>query len=162
MADKFNVTLVGADQLIAQLTFAAGQLDRPLELMQAIGATLEANVERRYDLKQDAAGNAWAPLKESTLQAYRAKYPSGIPGSLLERHVPGMRSSLSANAGDTFVEVGFSVPYAGYHVTGTRFMARRDPLFGVVDAQAQQGELGAEDMRDIEEVVERFLGGLLS
>ena len=162
MADKFNITLVGADQLVAQLTFAAGQLERPLELMQAIGAVLESNVERRYDLKQDAAGNAWAPLMKSTLAAYAKKYPQGIPGSLLERHVPGMRSSLSANAGDSFVEVGFSVPYAGYHVTGTKHMARRDPLFGVVDAQAERGELGAEDARDIQEVVDRFLGGLLA
>lgn len=161
MTDKLNIQLVGADQLVEQLLFAAGQLDRPVELMRGIGGVMEANIQLRFDLKQDAAGQPWAPITESTKKAYGYKYPGGIPGSLLERS-RHMRSSLSMNATDEFMEVGFSQDYAIHHVTGTPKMVRRDPLFGVVNQEGTQGELGAQDMQDILAEVDNFLGPLLA
>lgn len=159
--DKLNIELVGAEQLMAQLNAAAAALDEPYALLDAIGTVMEGNIRLRMDLKMDAAGHAWAPLTQSTLESYARKYPGGIPGSLLQRHTPGMHTSLTHNTTPDMVEVGFSVPYAGYHVTGTKHMVRRDPIFGTVSEDGTQGTLGAQDQQDILDVIEGSLRGLL-
>lgn len=160
MADKLQIDLVGADALLAKLNKAAAVLERPRELMEAIGAQLEGNVELRFKSKQDASGAAWAQLSETTKALYEKQ---GVGGTLLERS-GHMRDALTHNATDDYVEVGFggSAPYAIYHVTGTKKMPRRDPLFGLVNTDGTKGELGAQDARDVLELVEGFLGDALA
>lgn len=159
MTDMLQIELVGADALLAQISAAAAKLERPRELMEAIGAQLQDNVERRFHSKQDASGAAWAPISPATAALYQRK---SVGGTLLER-AGHMRNALTHNSTDDSVEVGFGVdaPYAIYHVTGTKKMPRRDPLFGLVNTDGTQGELGAQDQQDVLDEVDDFLQGLL-
>jgi phage gpG-like protein len=156
MADQLQIELVGADAMLKRIDAAIAQLEEPHALLDAIGAELETAIGLRFDLKADAAGHPWAPLAESTKASYERKYKGSIPGSLLER-TRHMRNSLAHNATNEFVEVGFSTQYAIYHVTGTRKMPRRDPIFGFVNQAGDQGEMGAQDQADVLAVVESFL-----
>lgn len=160
MSDKLQIELIGAQALLDRLNTAIERLDQPRELLQAIGDTLEANINLRFDTKTDAAGKAWAPVSPSTPLIWESIHGSPLPGTLLER-TRLMRNSLTANATDDAVEVGFSVPYSGYHVTGTRKMPRRDPLFATVNAEATEGTMGAGDETDVREVIESFLADAL-
>ena len=163
MADKdtkLELELVGAQELLQRLTSAAAMLDAPRDLFEAIGAELEANVNLRFETKHDAAGNAWAPISDVTPVIWESIHGSSLPGTLLER-TRRMRGSLTHNATDDGVEVGFSVAYAGYHVTGTKRMPRRDPLFASVNAEATQGTMGEQDEQDVLTVVESFLNASL-
>lgn len=157
-ADQVELELVGVDKLLDQISAAIALLASPRDLMDAIGAELEANIQLRFDTKVDASGAAWSPIKESTRKRYEHKYKGQVPGSLLERSGL-MRDTLAYNATDDFVEVGFSAPatYAIWHVTGTKKMARRDPLFGWVNTEGTEGSIGAGDEADIVAVVDSFL-----
>jgi phage gpG-like protein len=79
-----------------------------------------------------------------------------VPGSLLNRSGI-MLESLTSNADANSVAVGFSVPYAIFHITGTRRMPRRDSLFAAIAANGSTGTLGAQDEADIIEIVEDHL-----
>jgi phage gpG-like protein len=156
MADQLQIELVGADAMLKRIDAAIAQLEEPHALLDAIGGELESAIALRFKLKADAAGDPWAPLAESTKKAYARKYEGSIPGSLLDR-TSAMRNSLTRNTTDEYVEVGFSSAHAIYHVTGTRKMPRRDPIFGFVNADGTQGTLGAQDEADVLAVVESFL-----
>ncbi|MBX3589075.1 MAG: phage virion morphogenesis protein [Ramlibacter sp.] len=156
MTDKLQIELVGAADMLSRLKTAAQLLDEPYELMDAIGAQLEGNVNLRFDTKTDAAGNAWAPVSPNTPLIWESIHGSPLPGTLLER-TRLMRGSLAHNPSNDSVEVGFSAPYAGYHVTGTTRMPRRDPLFATVNADLTQGTMGAGDEADVLQVIESFL-----
>ena len=160
MTDKLQIDLVGADALLVQIERTASRMERPRELMEAIGAQLEGNVEQRFKSKTDAAGQAWAPISPTTAEIYERIHGKAMPGSLLERS-GHMRDALAHNATDEYVEVGFggSAPYAIYHVTGTKKMPRRDPLFGLVNTEGTQGELGAQDTQDVLDLMESFMEG---
>lgn len=104
-----------------------------------IGAVLESRVNQRFDAKADPSGAAWAPHMASTRERYdradtnkRGKLKRR--GTLLRR-TGLMLDSLSHIADARGATVGFGRPYALYHETGTRRMARRgmlmdDPLAG--------------------------------
>lgn len=162
MSDKLQIELIGEDALLAQVNHAIAQLERPRDLLEAIGAELEGNVELRFKTKTDAAGVPWKPVSLATPLIYEAIHGKPLGGSLLERS-GHMRDSLAHNATDEYVELGFggSAPYAGYHVTGTKNMPRRDPLFGIVNMDATQGELGAGDAQAVMDVTDAFLLDLL-
>lgn len=162
--------------LQARLAEAIERLARPSELMDAVGATLEANVAIRLDdTKADPNGAPWKGLEPSTEKAYEKKFKGDVPGSLLDRYGRskdgpggnGLRAGLTHNlVGDDAVEVGFDVPYALYHETGTKHMARRGLLLGSlsygVDGELDGlGALGDEDRGDVLELVDRFLLELL-
>lgn len=160
MGDELKIELVGADAMLKRIDAAIARLDEPHALLDAIGAELETAIALRFDLKADAAGHPWAPLAPSTKAGYERKYKGGIPGSLLER-TRHMRNSLAHNATNEYVEVGFSTDYAGYHVTGTKKMPRRDPIFGFVNQEGTQGEMGEQDQADVLAVVDSFLADAL-
>jgi phage virion morphogenesis protein len=159
MTDKLSIVLE-ADELLALLGRALAQLSEPTELMQAIGAQLETNVQSRFESQVDSAGQPWAQLASATLKTYNKKYKGAIPGSLLKR-TGLMRASLAANASSDAVEVGYSVDYAIFHVTGTKHMPRRDSLFATIAASGQTGTLGAGDEADIVALTEDFLRSAL-
>lgn len=164
MPEFINIELVGEQKLIADLREAVARLQKPRELLADIGALMEQNVNRRFDSKQDPSGKAWAPLAPSTLESYRSRYKDKgrIPGSLLER-TRQMRKSLASNAGDDYVEIGFSRltkdgkwAVAQLHEYGTKRMPRR----GLLTADPEAGELGGEDRDDILKLVADYLDGV--
>jgi phage gpG-like protein len=157
MADGLQIS-VDASELLALLERAMLRMAQPDELMREIGQDLEANIRLRLtQTKRDAAGQAFAPLAESTKKRYAKKYKGAVPGSLLVRSGL-MRDSLAFNSDATSVEVGYSVSYAIFHVTGTRKMPRRDSIFATIAASGASGTLGPQDTADITEIAERFLG----
>lgn len=158
--DKLNIDLVGAQELLQRLTAATAMLDEPIQLLDAIGAQLVANINLRFETKTDAAGHAWAPLSDVTPVIWESIHGTPLPGSMLER-TRRMRDSLTHNPTNDSVEVGFTVAYAGFHVTGTKRMPRRDPLFATVSEDATQGEMGAQDQQDVLSVIESFLNAAL-
>lgn len=160
MADKLSIELVGADTLLRRLATAVQLLDEPSELLDAIGAELESAVNLRFATKTDAAGNAWKPISPNTPLIWESIHGTPLPGTLLER-TRLMRTSLAHNVVDGAVEVGFSAPYVGYHVTGTKRMPRRDPLFATVNDDLTQGTMGAQDEADVLAVIESFLADAL-
>lgn len=155
MTDRIVIEIDGEEALLRRLGDAVRGLRHPQELMEMIGARMEANVQFRFDVKKDPAGNDWLPISAKTKAIYEKKYKGNIPGSLLER-TRHMRSSLTSNAGDVTVEVGFGDPKAIYFETGTRRMARRQLLTDDWVA----GTLGADDQADIADEIEAYLSGL--
>lgn len=167
MAKFLSIQVEGATELQAELQNAVARLKRPRDLMQALGDALVGNIERRFDTKRDPSGAPWRPLAPATLERYReedtdAKGSYKRRGTLLER-TGRMRDSLTANAGDNFVEVGMSRLTDGgawaiplLHETGTRRMPRR----GIFLANWEAGTLGAEDEGDLREEMVAFLDDL--
>ena len=156
MTDRFTIDLDGEGALQRRLGEAVRGLQQPHELMQAIGAVMERNINFRFDTKTDPAGNKWLPLADSTKALYAKKYKDKVPGSLLER-TRRMRDSLSYDPGEVSVEVGFGVPYALYHETGTR---RGLPRRQLLTDDWVTGTLGAQDQADITAEIEAYLAGL--
>ncbi|MFN0185129.1 MAG: phage virion morphogenesis protein [Aquabacterium sp.] len=150
------------DKALRQLERAAVRLRNPRELMDLVGATLEAATAQRFKDKVDPTGAPWAPVKASTLERLRAsrkgkgkgKGGGSVPGTLLDRSARGMRAGLTHNLlSDREVEVGFDKHYAVFHEFGTRHMPRR----GLLTADPEAGTLGKDDLQDVLDVVNDYL-----
>jgi len=168
MAEFLSIDVTGNRELLADLEQALKRIERPAELMRALGARLEAAIQERFDTKRDPDGNAWDGLAPSTQKRYdRADTAKGGKfkgqvrkrGTLLER-TRQMRQSLTSNAGDDYVEVGMSRLSDGgkwsiplLHETGTTRMPRRGIFFSDPDA----GTLGAQDEAALDEELTAFL-----
>jgi hypothetical protein len=69
----------------------------------------------------DSQGNGeWDPLKDSTIR----RHPRRAGGRLLQDI--GLLANMQPSDGPDWAEVASPAPYSGYHVTGTRNMAKRD------------------------------------
>lgn len=167
MSDKLLIELED-DAIIAAIDRAIAALENNAPMMEDIGAKLEANAQLRFETKTDPTGAAWAPLSQVTIDVFYAeKYPEGIPGTLLER-TGYLRASLAHNSGDDFIEIGTSRRVPGksqpfwqvgmLHEFGTKIMPRR----GILTANPNTGELGAEDQEDVLAIVNDVLGGAFS
>lgn len=164
MSDALFIQLVGEEALLGLVADAIDQLEHPADLLDAIGARLEANIEERFDTRTDPNGAPWAPLSPATVAIYLRQYGGNIPGALLQRSRL-MRASLARNVTDDYVEVGMSrqtsngrwqVPLL--HEFGTRRFGRQYmPRRGLLTADPQAGTLGAQDRADIEGIVQRLL-----
>lgn len=159
MAEFLRLDVTGLDALRADLARVLVRLENPRELLEEIGATLEANIERRFDLKRDPNGAAWEPLAQSTRERYAKLDKGSRKGTLLER-TGQMRNSLAANVGADYVEVGMNRLSTGgrwviplLHETGTTRMPRRGIFLGDPEA----GTLGAEDEADLVRLVGEYL-----
>lgn len=157
MTDRFTIELDRGGALQRQLGAAIVGLAEPARLMDRIGALMERNIQFRFDTKTAPDGTAWLPLAQSTRERYEVKYNGRVPGGLLER-TRHMRDSLTHNAFDTFVEVGFGDAIALYHETGTR---RGLPRRQLLTDDPIAGTLGAGDERDILAEISAYLGELL-
>ena len=162
MADFLSIQVSGLGPLMTELRSALSRLERPGDLMEALGAELEANIERRFDTKKDPDGQPWADLAESTLARYEAEDDGARRGTILER-TGQMRNSLTSNAGDDWVEVGMNRLTDGgawviplLHETGTTRMPRR----GIFLSDPDNGALGSEDEADLQRVIEDWLADL--
>lgn len=162
MADFLSIQVEGAKELQTELLAAVARLQRPRDLMQALGDMMVGNIERRFDAKRDPSGVPWKPLAPATLERYAEQDKGKRRGTILER-TGRMRDSLTANAADTSVEVGMSRLTDGgrwaiplLHETGTRRMPRR----GIFLADWEAGKLGAEDEADLRKEIVDFLDGV--
>jgi phage gpG-like protein len=155
------------EQMLAAIERALALLQRPGDLMEDIGATIEGNAELRFDAKVDPTGAAWAPLSPATVAIYESAwfiernpaFKGGIPGTLLER-TRQLRNSLAHNAGVDYVEIGTSRQVGkkqwqvgALHEWGTETMPRR----GILTANPRTGELGAGDAADVLAIVNAAL-----
>lgn len=159
MADFLSIEVTGNKELQAELARAVAQLQRPRDLMQALGDLFKGNIERRFDNERDPSGVPWQRLKPATL---KRKTKEKRTGGIL-RESGDMRGSLTANAGDDYAEVGMSRLTAGggwsiplLHETGTRRMSRR----GLFLADWEAGKLGAQDEADLSKEIADFLDGI--
>lgn len=162
MAAFLSIEVTGNKELQADLQRAVARLQRPRDLMQALGAKMVENIERRFDTKRDPAGAPWEPLAPATIKRYADEDKGKRRGTILER-TGRMRDSLTSNAGNDFVQVGMSRLTDGgawaiplLHETGTRRMPSR----GLFLADWQGGKLGAQDERDLEDKIAGFLDDL--
>ena len=168
MSNLLSIEVTGSRELREQLLDAQRRLEAPRDLMAALGAILERNIEGRFDGKTDPGGIPWKPWAASTREQYdRQDAVKRGPnkgelrrrGSLLQR-TNQMRDSLFANAGDDYVEVGMSRlsdnhrwNIALLHETGTARMPRR----GIFLADPDAGTLGVQDEADLDAEIVAFL-----
>lgn len=118
----------------------AGQNLNPV--MNAIGMELETKTSNRFEMQIDPTGAPWAPWKESTVKTY----PKDGNRKKLDRY-GDLLSSLTYQADDHSVRIGFGNPYARFHEEGTNNMVRRGLL---TDGH---GNLGADDERSILDIL---------
>lgn len=156
MAGFLSLEVVGLGELQAVLARAARELDNPRDLLDAMGATLQGNINLRFDTKTDPNDEPWEPLTPNTLAIYAAQErkgngPPAGRGTLLN-HMGYMLDSLTHNVGPDYVDVGMSRQTKGgnwavplLHETGTRSMPRRGIFLGNWEA----GTLGAQDEADL-------------
>lgn len=158
MTARFTIEFNDAP-LLARLNAAVQGLANPRELLDLVGAQLESNTALRIDeYKVDPSGAPWAAIKPATAAAIKRANKGVLVGSLLDRASQGMRAGLTHNlVGEQAVEIGFTRRYAIYHEFGTKHMPRR----GLLTANPQSGELGAQDREDVLEAVQRYLNELL-
>lgn len=118
------------------------------ELMQGIGLEMEARINERFETRSDPSGKPWAVWADST----RKYYPANGNRKILDRY-GDMLTSLSSQADESSVRIGFGVPYAAYHEWGTKHMPRRGMLFETPDA----GTLSDEDSQAVLDIITDFL-----
>lgn len=161
MADRLVIELDAEGELLRRLDEAVRRIGNAEELFANIGGLLEQNINQRFDHKVDPTGTPWAPLAPSTARRYFNADRGNTAGTLLER-TRQMRDSIAENTvvGADFVEVGmgrltddgaWDVPVL--HEFGTTRMPRR----GLLTADPEAGELGAQDRDDVLEEIERYL-----
>jgi len=157
MSNPFTLTLESRAVLdVLDALLKRGQDMRPV--YSAIGQEMENRVRARFETKADPAGEPWAPWRPRTVKQYdkadtvkgRGRRPDRVvrSGSLLERS-GHMLGSLSYQVDGEGVRIGFGMPYALYHETGTTRMARRglladdDSTLGDADERAILDLVGA-------------------
>jgi len=168
MAEFLSIEVQGLAQLQVALERTVARIDEPADLMDTLGAILEAQIGGRFESKTDPIGGPWAPLADSTRVRYDAKDTSGRGelkrrGSLLER-TRDMLNSLTHHASANSVEVGMSrlsddgrwaIPLL--HETGTEKMPRR----GIFLADWEAGTLGTRDEQLLMDEIGSWLDDVL-
>lgn len=142
------------DDQLQQLQRRLGNL-RPV--FQDLGAVLENKVRDRRESMTDPNGLRWAEWSEWT----RATYPQDGRGKLLDRtgamwDRTGPQWDVRGMMSDLQLRVGFDKDYSTYHEFGTRTMPRRGLMF----ADPEKGQLGAEDEQAIDDLLQDWLNGL--
>lgn len=164
MSDRLVIELEGEAELLGRIDRLVRRLADPTDLLEQIGARIEANIEDRFDTKTDPSGKPWAPLAKSTLAKYAKEDEGRKQGTLLER-TRQMRGSLTHNVVGQVVEIGMSretkdgkwqVPTL--HEFGTSRKGKPHmPRRGLLTADPEAGTLGERDRQDIESIVLNWL-----
>lgn len=122
-----------------------------------LGAVLENKIRDRRETLTDPNGERWAAWAPSTI----ATYPESGRGKLLDRSGDmwdrtGPQWKVQGMLSELVLRVGFDKVYETYHEFGTKHMPRRGLLF----ADPEKGELGAEDEQAIDDVLQDWLDGV--
>jgi len=139
---------------LRQLQKRLGDL-RPV--LKDIGAVLENKIRDRRETLTDPNGQRWADWSDYT----RETYPASGRGKLLDRtgdmwDRTGPQWQVSGMLSDVLLRVGFDRAYSTYHEFGTDTMPRR----GLLYADPEKGQLGAEDEQAITDVLNDWLDGV--
>jgi phage gpG-like protein len=128
------------------------------EEFDEIGALIVSRVQTRFDLKQDPDGNPWDPWAPSTARE-RAREGRG---TLLE-YTGRLRSSYTHSATRDGVEIGSSVPYAGYMEEGvdSRHIPARHMLLSALNGSGDVASLGHEDEQDVLAILKQRIDSLV-
>lgn len=150
------------ERIVAALGKAIALLESPGPMLQDIGDKLELNARLRFELEVDPTGKPWAPLSKRRLAEKRNHKPP-LPDTILVA-TNRLRTELTHNVGDDYVEIGASRPTKGgkwqilmLHEFGT---SRGMPRRGILTADPEAGRLGDEDLADITAIVNDALGDL--
>ncbi len=107
--------MAGLDAMLSRLS------DVPRQTAQEVAPALNRLVQAGFDAGTDPYGQAWKPLRAATLR--KGRRPPPLSASRDMRGAFTIRPSTGGRAGLRLV-VG--APYARFHQTGTRYMARRE------------------------------------
>ncbi len=90
--------------------------------MQSVGALLMEETDSMFDT-EGAAGvdGPWRPLAESTLEAHPRRR-----GGMILQDTGAMANVQITKVGDFSVTIASPTGYAGFHITGTSIMPKRD------------------------------------
>ncbi len=156
-AKGIRAVVTGIPELKARFKLLHGVPAQKDALAEAMAGRLQERIQLRFDQKVDPNGNRWSPILQSTLDALtRRASLSGngsVPGSLLNRHNPGLRSSLTRAKISGGWSVGFGKSYAIYHEFGAKYMDRR----GLIFADPEQGKLSPADLAALLKTGDQFL-----
>jgi phage gpG-like protein len=141
----YSVSVLG-DELVSRNLMRMGA---SAENMQIPLTEVAAIVRDKLTDNFDDEGPGWAPLAPSTVASRLAL---GYPAGPILHRSGRMRRSLTGQGGDAITQIdgdslalGSSVPYAGFHQTGT----------GTMPARPQR--LPERTKRDAVKVLQRFL-----
>jgi len=146
------------DQVVAQLRELVRRIEKPRRAMEEIAGVMEDATALAFALQQDpTTGDAWAPLRESTM----LRNPKRRGGMILQ--ASGLLSgSITSDAGDGFAEIGTNRVYALTHQFGAERgefgqTRRGGPIpWGDIAARPFLG-IGSDDEQDILDIATRFL-----
>lgn len=111
-----KVEIVLSDSPVLQvLGSLLDKLDDLSDPMNDIAAVLESATEGAFEAEADpVTGQAWASLSDAYLKAN----PKRQGGKMLQVHDGGLASSISADSGDFWAEIGSNKIYAAIHQFG--------------------------------------------
>lgn len=141
---EIKVSNAEVQQVLGQLLRRMGNLQ---PVMKAIGQEMESRVSGRFETETDPNGISWAPWAQSTKDAY----PVDGNGRILDRY-GDMLSSLSWQASQSSVLVGFGEVYATYHEFGTDTM----PRHGLLSDDPATGTLAKPDERAVLDILGNY------
>ena len=152
-----SAVITGVPELQARFKLLRSVPAQKDALAEAMAGRLQERIQFRFDKKVDPDGNRWSTIQPSTFDnlTRRASLSGNgtVPGSLLNRNNPGLRSSLTRAKMSGGWAVGFGRSYAVYHEFGTKRMVRR----GLIFANPQTGELSPADLAALLKTGDQFL-----
>lgn len=130
MIGSFQISISGDKQLNRRFVTMKHSVEDATPAWKSITTFLERT--ERSQFAQQGVAKSWAPLAQSTVESKRR---NGLRPEIL-RATDALKNSMTKkSSGDairiqepTFMVFGTSVPYAGYHQTGTKRMPQRRVL----------------------------------
>lgn len=105
------------------------------ELTPTLAEMLVSSVFDVFEAEGAVGGQArWADLAESTLRQRR-----GSGSVKILQDTAALVNSIEPGSSDTVAQAGSTSPYGGFHITGTRYMPKRDWL--AIDFEALGSEI---------------------
>jgi phage gpG-like protein len=126
------ITAFGETVLHRNLMRFADNLAAPVAALEVVAVRLREAAEKQFDSEGSYASGGWAPLAAGTVAEKARKgldprilHATGaLEQSLVTKFDPNHVERLSADT----LTFGSTVPYGGYHQTGTGRMPKRPPV----------------------------------
>ena len=111
----------------------------PKSALKKIGQAVYSQIRLHYKNAEDPSGQAWRPLKPSTVRQKVRKSGKVVP--LVD--TGNLRNSLNYRVDGDKLRIGYSARYSVFHQLGTKFMPKRKILPTDVD------ELDMEEIKEV-------------